>query len=471
MSNVIEYLLGAGFFVVILIGLPMAFRMGKNQALPQTDLAERDNLRNDIQLLRNDATKISLQKEFAERERDAARADLSQTKKNYEETRVKLEQTSRALAEYLAKRGAEEKAAQDKMELLEKARLELSNNFKALSAEALKTNNQQFLLLAQQNLEKFQQAAQGDLDKRNLAIKELVAPISEKLEKFDRTVQEIEKQRSGAYEGILKQVQELSSETKLLGRALSKPQVRGSWGEMQLRRIVELAGLRNRCDFSEQNSIGTDNGRLRPDLVVHLAGEKNIVIDAKTPLTAYLRSVEMVDEAARQALLQEHADAVYKHISDLAKKEYWAVVGDSAEFVVLFMPGDHFWAAALEQRPDLMEYAAEKRIIVATPMMLIALLSIIALGWKEEAIAKNAQDIANLGHDLHERLLVFSRHLGNIGRGLKNANDSYDEAVGSFNTRLLNKAREFEKLESSRAGKELPEEIKRLDFKPRTPVE
>ena len=471
MSNIFEYLFGAILFVGMFIGLPLAFRMGKNQAMPQTDLAERDNLRNEIQILRNESTKIALQKEFAERERDTARSDLAQSKKNYEETRVKLEQTSRALAENLAKRGAEEKAAQDKMELLEKARLELSNNFKALSAEALKTNNQQFLLLAQQNLEKFQQAAQGDLDKRNLAIKELVTPISEKLEKFDRTVQEIEKQRSGAYEGILKQVQELSSETKLLGRALSKPQVRGSWGEMQLRRIVELAGLRNRCDFSEQNSIDTEGGRLRPDLVVHLAGDKNIVIDAKTPLTAYLRSVEMVDEAARQALLQEHADAVYKHIFDLAKKEYWAVVDASAEFVVLFMPGDHFWAAALEQRPDLMEFAAEKRIIVATPMMLIALLSIIALGWKEEAIAKNAQDIANLGHELHDRLLVFSRHLGNIGRGLKNATLSYDEAVGSFNTRLLNKAREFEKLESNRAGKELPDEMKLLGFNPRMPVE
>ena len=436
-----------------------------------TDLmAERDRAINEKTSIFAESVRYQERARNLQSDIDSKSTEISKLRTDNDAVRTQLEQTSRALAEKLAKSAAEEKAANDKFQMLENARLQLSDSFKALSAEALKTNNQQFLALAQQNLAQFQQAAQGDLDKRNVAIKELVAPITEKLEKFDRTVQEIEKQREGAYQGILRQVQELSSETKLLGRALTKPQVRGSWGEMQLRRIVELAGLRNRCDFSEQISTDSEGGRLRPDLVVHLAGNKNIVVDAKTPLTAYLRSVEMSDEIERLKSLAEHADAVRQHITDLAKKEYWSVVDASADFVVLFMPGDHFWAAALEQRPELLEYAAEKRIIVATPMMLIALLSIIALGWKEEAIAKNAQAIANLGHELHDRLMIFSKHLSSIGRGLKSASESYDEAIGSFNTRLLNKAKEFEKLESNRAGKELPEELKLIGFNARTPI-
>jgi DNA recombination protein RmuC len=368
--------------------------------------------------------------------------------------------TREQLAALQARFEEQEKAAEDKLALVAGTRTALAEQFKALSAEALDSTSQTFLQLATAQLGQFQERAQSDLKQRQQAVDALVQPIKESLTKVDGKLGEIERTRIDAYASLHEQLRNLTETqiplvqkaTTSLANAMRQPTVRGRWGELQLKRVVELAGMLEHCDFVEQpTGTSGEDARQRPDAIVTLPGGAQIIIDAKVPFTAYLDAHEAADDDARTAHLERHALLVRAHAAALSRKGYWQTFSPSPDFVIMFLPGEMLYTAALQTDPQLIEAVTNEKVVLATPSSLIALLRMIALGWREQALAVNAQEVAQLGRQLYERVGSLATHWSDVGDKLEKAVGAYNKSVGALETRVLVTARKFVELKAATA--------------------
>ncbi len=425
----------------------------------------------------------------AARRTGAAEATAAALRQQVTETHARADQLERSLRDADARRVEHETAARDlerhlteQRRLLDDAEGKLGDTFQALAAQALQQSHHGFLALAAEKLGSLRAEAAGDLEARQkahqVAIEGIVKPVRESIDKVDQQIRAIELERGHAYGTLTEQVrglartqERLEVETGNLVNALRAPAVRGRWGEIQLRRVVELAGMLEHCDFDQQPTVATDDGRLRPDLIVRLPNGRNLVVDAKAPLGAYLEALEAPTVEGRAACLDKHAAQVRAHIQKLAAKSYWEQFGTSPEYVVLFLPGEMFYSAALERLPELIEEGVGQRVLLATPTTLIGLLQAVHYGWRQERVAENAQEISKCGRELHERVATLVEHFVSLGNSLGQSVKHFNLAMASFEGRVLVSTRRLEELDA-KGKKEMPARPQ-IDARPRAlaPVE
>ena len=370
----------------------------------------------------------------------------------------------------------EESLQHERAAAFEAANARLAQSFHEIANQSLKSNSDHFLKLAEQNLGAHNERAKRELSEREQAVENLVKPIRDALKASQEQISALEKARSEAYGGIKEQLEAMQSgqrsltqETQNLVKALRRPEVRGRWGEITLRRLVELAGMVEHCDFQEQVHTSSDAQVIRPDMIVRMPDNRELVVDVKTPLDAYLEAVEATDDAQVKLGLKRHARKVRDHIRTLSSKAYWAQFSNSPEFVILFIPGDQFLSAALNEDPDLIEYALQQQIILATPTSFVALLKAVAYGWRQLSLASNAEEIRKLAEALHERLSVYVGHMNKLGRQLATSVETYNRAVGSLERKVLPGARKFTELGVHE--KKVMDKLESIDPVPRMMVE
>ena len=398
--------------------------------------------------------------------------DLATSRALLDERETKLATAQAKLAETLARLSESEKSAAEKLELMARAETSLKDAFQALSMDALEKSRAAFLDQAQATFGQFRESALKDFAAKETTFAQLVAPIRESLSKFESHVHEIERKRGEAYVGLSEQFASfkegqtlLRGETERLVTALRAPSVRGRWGEFQLRRVVEMAGMVQHCDFVEQKGIQGEDGRLRPDLIVHLPGGKTVVVDAKVPLSAYLDAKDARDDDERREFIQQHAKQLRKHVGDLKDKSYSDQLSSSPDFVVMYVPIESAFADAVQADPKLLDEAVEGNVIPAGPMTLLSLLKGAAYGWRQERIAESAEQISELGKELYNRISVMASHLSQVGEALGRATLAYNKAIGSMESRVLVQARRFKELGAA-VGDDIPE-IETVSHAPR----
>lgn len=398
---------------------------------------------------------------------------IQQKDSEINQMRSELNSERQFKVEALTRLEESQKNLEEQKSLLEAMKTEMTDTFNALSSAALKSSSEDFLRLASEHLGKVVAETKGKLGEHQAAIDGLIKPLHEALKRYEEQVRSIEESRHKAYGSLEEQLralalthEQLQRETSNLVSALKRPQVRGRWGEITLRRVAELSGMSVHCDFTEQISVETESGRLRPDMVVHLPMDREIVVDSKVSLDAYLDALSAQTEDERKTRMERHAQQVRIHMNKLASKEYWNQFRQSPEFVVLFIPGEAFLSSALEMDNTIIEDGIEKRVIIATPTTFIALLRAIAYGWRQEQLTKNAQQISALGKELYERVSVWVKHLNDIGTALGKAMDAYNKSVGSIEFRILPSVRKFKELGAT-AADEIPI-LEQIDQMPRT---
>lgn len=420
----------------------------------------------------NQITELEKRASRAEAMVEELRQQVQQRDVEITQIRNELDIEKQSKIEALTKLDASQESFEEQKALIEAMKAEMTDTFNALSSAALKSSSEDFLRLASEHLGKVVADTKGKLGEHQAAMDGMLKPLHETLKRYEEQIRLIEESRHKAYGSLEEQLRSLASthenlqrETSNLVSALRRPQVRGRWGEMQLRRVAELSGMSTHCDFTEQQSLDTEKGRIRPDMIVHLPMEREIVVDSKVSLEAYLDAISSSTEDERKSKMEKHAQQVRAHMNKLASKEYWSQFAQSPEFVILFIPGESFLSSALDVDNTLIEDGIQRRVIIATPTTFIALLRAIAYGWRQEQITKNAQEISELGRQLYERMNILVQHFDSIGSNLEKAIGAYNKAVGSMESRILPSVRRFKELGVTGAD-EIPI-IEQIDQKPR----